>query len=208
MSVLQYTARGTGGGTGNTGPFFNVWHIQTGTLTTARANAHIGALKTFYTSIAAVCYTTSQQWFIGEKVVAIDATPPVYVPSTAQTVTGTNGTAYCPPAVAWVVSWKTTVATRSGRGRTYLGPLSQSVLAVGGGFNATQVTTVQNAANKLLTDIKAIDPADYLCVFHRATAQVGTPGSPGYKPATPNSNIPIGSAVSTSTPYTQRRRGA
>lgn len=197
---MQYTAEITATPATGTGPYANVFHIFTGTPSTTRGNAHINALKTFFTSCASVLYCTSWSALIGRSVVVIDGNPPVYIPTTPQTVAGINGTAYCPPQTSMVVSWKTGLATRKGRGRSYMGPLSQSVLATGGNFNATHVSTVQTAATALIAAIIAIDPADYLCVYHRP------PGATLPNPAT--DNTPILSASVANVPHVQRRRGS
>lgn len=205
MTVLQYVAEITAGPATGTGPYANVFHIFTNTATTARANAHIGALTTFYNGVKSGCYSTGTSINIGRQVVAVDVDPPVYVPSTSQTVNGTFPTSYMPPQCCLVVSWRTMTATRSGRGRTYIGPLTQSMLDITGRFLAANVAFVQSAATALIAAIKAIDPNDALVVFHRPTGP--TPKHPG-TPVTPASWIVIESANVANVPHVQRRRGS
>lgn len=189
MSVLEMTTQLNGGGAASTGPFYNVMHVHSSAPDNTKVTGYNNAIKAFFTACSAAFYTGTTAT-IGYKVVAVDATPPVAWPSTPTSVTGTGTTGFAPPQLCYVVSWKTLIATRHGRGRIYLGPLAQSVLQSDGRLFTTTAGTIQTAANNLLTAIKAVDPADYLCVYNRLT----------------RTDIPISSAVVTANPYTQRRR--
>jgi hypothetical protein len=205
MTVLQYVAEMTATPATGTGPYANVFHIFTTTATTARANAHIGALKSFYQTLSTGLYPTTTSTLIGRQVVAVDVDPPVYVPSTSQTVNGINGTGYLPPQIAVVVSWRTLTATRHGRGRTYLGPLAAAMDGGDGKFSSVNLANAQTASTALIAAIKAIDPNDALVVFHRRTGP--TPKHPG-TPVTSPSWIVIESATVANVPHVQRRRGS
>lgn len=205
MTVLQYVAEMTATPATGTGPYANVFHIFTSTVTTARANAHIGALKNFYTTLSSGLFPTTTSVLIGRQVVAVDTDPPVYVGSTSQTVTGTNGTGYLPPQIAVVVSWRTLEATRHGRGRTYLGPLAAAMDGGNGAFAAGNLAFAQTAATALISAITTIDPNDGLVVFHRPTHP--TTRHPG-TPTTPASWRVITSASVANVPHVQRRRGS
>jgi hypothetical protein len=200
MSVVQYVGEITATPATGTGPYANVFHIFTGTPSVARANAHIGALKTFYTTLVGGAFPTSSSVLLGRVVTVVDANPPVYIPATSQTVTGTNGTGYLAPQVCAVISWKSSVATRKGRGRTYIGPLAAAMGTSAGNFAAGNLALIQSAASALITAITAIDPADYLCIYHRPPK--GTAPNPA------SDNTPILSATVANVPHVQRRRGS
>lgn len=189
MSVVEITTRLDGGGSGSSGPFYNIWHIFLGTPDTAAVNGAIGALKTFYQSCSN-SFVNSTSITVGAKTVLIDQVPPLFVASTPQTVIGTGGAAFGPPQVAMVVSWKSVQATRAGRGRTYLGPLSPTTFAVSGSLSSGSTSSAQSAGTNLIAAIKALDSANYLAVYHRRT----------------RTNTPITGCSVSVNPYTQRRR--
>lgn len=199
MAILQYAVQGQGTPATGTGPFYNVFNIFTNNPTSAQAAIHVSALAAFYNALKVNLYATTQTWTIGAKVVQVDLATPIFIPVTPVTVTGSNGTAYCPPQTSLVVSWKTGQATRKGRGRTYLGPLSQSVLSVAGNFGTPTITSAQAAATALIASITSSTPTDNLCVLHRPPK--GSPGSSA-------TSTPILSALVNNVPYVQRRRGA
>lgn len=109
----------------------NTYHIApdaggwTGADRTAIANYWIGRLKTFYDS----CVTGGLRGggTIGSVVVEYEHNEaPKYVPATAVSVaTGSGGTLQSLQLAA-CVSWRTALAGRSYRGRTYLGPLTST----------------------------------------------------------------------------------
>lgn len=65
---------------------------------------------------------------------------------------GTGVGSLLPPATQVVVGWRTTSATRSGRGRTFVGPLSADCLEANGTPASNKLGFLQDAANQLVSD--------------------------------------------------------
>lgn len=66
-------------------------------------------------------------------------------------VAGTAAVGPLPPSNQIVVGWKTSSATRSGRGRTFVGPLQYAVVDDAGSPAAPVLSVVRNAAAALVT---------------------------------------------------------
>lgn len=136
---------------GTGGPGVNVWHCRTaGTAidatTTGQLNALLGFLRTFYNTIAS--------WYPATTTITLGTCTTVDTQAEAvgtfATVTGT-GTGSAPQLLANVVTWKTTIAARRGRGRTFLGPLCTSAMQNDGTPAAAIQSDVAAAAGALVT---------------------------------------------------------
>lgn len=194
--------RGTGGAAGATGPFFNIFHVNTPTDSAATALSVLNQFQTFYQAIKGL-YGAGTAWSVGNKIVRVDLDPPIYVPAAPQTTAGSGAGGYTASQLAAVVSWKTAIATRHGRGRTYIGPLGATAVDTTGSLSSASQLALQNAATALIANLKAVDPIIYPVVWER----------PRRNPATgaltfAGNAIPVVSAVCTTTLYTQRRRAA
>lgn len=128
----------------------NVWHVAPGTGgwvgidTTAVANAFIGYIKAYLDPINAQGVWGGQ--VIGQSVIEYEyGEAPKYVPATAQTATDTGTGAIQPLQLAAVCSWRTALAGRSYRGRTFLGPLKATAV-VAGTLSGTLVAAINTAA--------------------------------------------------------------
>jgi hypothetical protein len=154
----------------------NTWHVGvTPTTTASEVNSILGAVKTFYDAWApyrqsGFAYTIGNRvlhwpkasWQIPTGRPGLPGyvpgrflTPPVIVGATAVNSTAGTGGLPVPPQLAAVVSWRTPISGRTGRGRTYLGVLgangiNQNVLLAG--FVSAQIT----AGATLLTNLNAI----------------------------------------------------
>lgn len=189
MPILAVTVTGSTGGSAGTGPFINVFHVSVLTADVSTGNLIITRLKKFYDAIA-VIYPSGSTRTVGSRIVEVAGAVPALVPSPpVNTVAGT-GTAIAPPQICYVTSWRTLVATKHGRGRTYLGPLANSVLQTDGRLFTTLVSTIQTAANTLISDLNTDFVGNGLVIYNRAT----------------KGGIPVASALVSSNPYTQRRR--
>ena len=126
MAVYRATVNltfpvGNGGGT-------NTWSLRTGAIgDTAAITALMGYVEDFYDNLS--------EWFPSNFVAAWDGTvqelgtpSPEYLdPITGWSVTGdAPSSSFLPTAAMVCVNWRSTLASRSGRGRTFLGPLSTS----------------------------------------------------------------------------------
>ena len=86
----------------------------------------------------------------GPEVIRDPYGSPVYVPVSRAQLAGSGGTSFAPAPTAMVVTWRTQSATRSGRGRTFLGPLASSALQTDGTLSGSLVATVQDACDDLV----------------------------------------------------------
>ena len=133
------------------GPGYNVWHFRTadddpGTWQLGDA---LDALEAFYTSLRAL-YPTTTRIYIGEGMVKDPLGSPEYVDDDSRVLTGSTVGGVNSTLLAIVVSWRTTSATRSGRGRTFLGPLSANTNQGDGTPLDANVTGVRTAAQTLV----------------------------------------------------------
>lgn len=138
-----------GGGSG-----VNVWHFRTisspGTL--ADRQGAVDAIRDFYDAVSSI-YPTDTTISMPAEVVTEFQSAPAFEPVTPWTITGDSGTAtHLPAATQLVVGWRTTAATRSGRGRTFLGPLAGTLNEANGTPTPGLITTVQTAANDLVAE--------------------------------------------------------
>lgn len=135
------------GGTG-----VNVWHIRDdGTVNPDPGlNNRIDALHDFYTACAnAFCGTTTIDF--GGDLVLVDGTEPTLKSGLHNwSVVGGTTTPNLPPANCICVSWKTDLAGRSGRGRTFLGPISKDALEDNGTPVEAVREFIQAAGNALI----------------------------------------------------------
>jgi len=132
-------------------PGVNVWHIRTiadplaaGEL--SQANSLIGYLRTFYDAIK-VYYPAATTISLGT--VTEELTSREIVPTMA--IVSGIGTGSAPQMLSLVITWKTSVASRRGRGRTFLGPHPTNCMQSDGTPSTTFLTDVNNAAAALLT---------------------------------------------------------
>lgn len=145
MSVLRIATVATNPSVSGTA--VNVHHMISASSSTADAQVCVDQLQTFYNAIKSLYHTTTQI-SVGAHVVAIDVTPNVIVPTTPRAVTGTAGGTQLPGQLAALVSWRTGLASRSARGRTFLGPLSTSDISAYVLTPGVQ-TMIQTAADAL-----------------------------------------------------------
>jgi hypothetical protein len=130
-------------------PGVNVWHLRTfdPVLSTelAEATALLAIIRTFYQAHA-VYFPNGTTLSLGTCTNVADQREIV---PTFTAVTG-SGTGSSPQALCTVVTWKTTIAARRGRGRTFLGPLSTGTIQSDGTPNDTYRGVVQAAAAALV----------------------------------------------------------
>ena len=112
------------GGAGSP-PDYNVHFVSTADQLPATMTAVLTQFKNFYDAVKA-WFPNGQIFTIGAQVLDMETTPPTVLAVPPQTVTGTDFSGYCPPQCAVVVSWKTILASRSGRGRSYIGPVGRA----------------------------------------------------------------------------------
>lgn len=134
------------------GPGFNIHHFSTqpggqaGDLGEA-----LNALTAYYTAIKSL-FASSTKIVLGEGMIEDPLGAPSYVDDDSRTVLGSGSSAATPTMVALVVSWRTASATRSGRGRSFLGPVAFGALATDGTPEPGVLATVRNASVSFVND--------------------------------------------------------
>lgn len=151
MSIVRIPATITWPGSGS--PGVNVWHWRdadiAGGLQAVDYGLAIDALEAFYTAIAPRLQGPGSV-VLGDKSVIINEDPPQYAPTDRRQIPLTSSLAQAPDLLQVVVGWRTAVATRSGRGRTFLGPLVDAWIEEDGLPNASFLNDVLTAAQGLI----------------------------------------------------------
>jgi hypothetical protein len=131
-------------------PGANIWHIRTvdplPVPELAKAQTLVGLIRSFYVGLAAhyPATTTLTLGTVTEEGTSREITP------TFATVTGT-GTGSAPQLLAVVVTWRTAIAARRGRGRTFIGPLTTADMQNDGTPSAVVISDVKASANSLVS---------------------------------------------------------
>lgn len=139
---------------GSGSPGVNVWHIRTLDAAPAgelsQANGLIGAIRTFYDTLKGYlpATTTLTLGTVTEELTSREITP------TMTSVVGT-GVGSAPQLLALVVTWRTTVASRRGRGRTFLGPHATADIQSDGTPSSGLVSDVATASTALISSSTA-----------------------------------------------------
>jgi len=113
------------GGTGT-----NTWHARTDGVDDAgdaTLQDLIDALETFYSSVTAIVagqttFATDGTW------IRVDGDEATIIDKDGFSVTAGTSQGPLPPANCLVAGWRTAVASRSGKGRTFIGPMGTSTL--------------------------------------------------------------------------------
>lgn len=143
--VVDLTWAGTGG------PGVNVFHMRAeeGDPFTASVQDGVDALQAMYAGLANNL-PSSMVCSVGSEVIEDPYGSPKYKEVTGWSVTGSGGANYLPLATAIVIGWRSESATRSGRGRTFIGPLSTNVLEANGSLNTDAVNDFRLAGTNLV----------------------------------------------------------
>ena len=148
MTIFRCPVNITFPGAGSPGA--NIWHFRTtgsiGSVENSQANALVGYLRTFYQSLNTLMPATTSITLgtVTEVTTAREITP------TFAAVTG-SGTGSAMQALSVVVTWKTSIAARRGRGRTFLGPWATAIVQSDGTINDTSLTTIRASAAALVS---------------------------------------------------------
>lgn len=152
-------------GVPGSGPDYNTFHIIDGSpaITLAAFTAAVTDIAAFYTAIKSL-YPSGVTITIGTSCEGL--VPPILVfPVTPVSVTAAVGGGVAAPQVCMIATWRTALAGRAYRGRTYIGPLQASVVN-GASPPSTWVTTLQGAVTGLLAAAASSSMYD-LAVFSR-----------------------------------------
>lgn len=150
MSTYRYQVGLAWAGSGS--PGVNTFHFrQDGDVLETPLQSVIDTIKAFYQGITTIL-PTGMTITGPAEVIKDPYGAPEYAAVTGWSVTGNGGATYMPLASAMTVTWRTTSATRSGRGRTFIGPLSTQCLDADGTPKAAQRTLLLNAATTFLNE--------------------------------------------------------
>lgn len=146
--VFRYVVNlsyGSGGG-----PGVNVWHFR-GPSVGNDSQLVVNAINGFYGGLNNLMAPGMVVTGPSEVVAGIEGDSPTFEPVTGWTVNaaaGSNTTA--PPVLQIVAGWRTALASRSGRGRTFLGPFNTSVLDVNGTPTNSAIGLVNEACQEIV----------------------------------------------------------
>ena len=134
-------------------PAMNIWHARADDFGGEEVGGLLDVLEDFYTAIAG-WYIDSTTITFGDNIIVDPYGSPEYGPSDPRTVAAGGGSGAGEPSsvmLALVVGWRTASASRSGRGRTFLGPIRRAALGSDGTPDGAFVTAATTAANALVT---------------------------------------------------------
>lgn len=136
------------------GPGLNVWHVRTTgdeVPSGSDLQALVQIIRDFYTAVAIIFPSTSVLTY-GGVATTIGDDPQYDASAPAWSVQGSGQSSTLSPLLQICVGWLTTSASRSGRGRTFLGPLSAQVQEANGTPTGTALGVVRAAALELVAD--------------------------------------------------------
>lgn len=150
MSIYRYVvsldfAAGSQHGT-------NTWHFRTDGVSVdreANLNALISIVSTFYSHVTAFVPTSYVITGPAEATEVGVADPEAVGGLTGFTRTGTGGTSYGGAPAMAVVTWRSSKASRRGRGRTFLGPMGPGMVQSDGTLDPAVRTSLLSAASEL-----------------------------------------------------------
>lgn len=149
MSVWRIPVTLTGANPDN--PFINVFHLQSDDVNDPLTDcaAALASLRTFYvaltTSVAEVGQPLADGLTITSGTVTNVATQEQSTLPFAP-IAPISGGGRAPERLALVIGWKSTIAARRARGRTFIGPLSNFVAGTDGLPKQPMIDLVTNAA--------------------------------------------------------------
>lgn len=134
-------------------PGVNVWHLRatSGPNAPSDLSDQSEAIHQFYVAIAGLYPGDVAIHMYGDLTGVGDDTGDLYtVPDWA--VQGSGGSEYLPPANCLLASWRAASGGRSGRGRTFIGPLVSGVAEANGTPDETDRGTLYTAMSDLISD--------------------------------------------------------
>lgn len=151
MTLYRLTVRTVFPGGSKAGT--NTWHIRTTTAPVPGAPGVVSIVKAFYDGIKGnfgAAYSWSFDGVLAEVGTATPAQPPQIDPWTVTGSTGGNLDSG-PAGVGAVVGWRSSLATRRGRGRTFISPLPAGCFEGDGTLSAAFLASLRTAASQMVT---------------------------------------------------------
>lgn len=154
MALYRYIVDLTWAGSGS--PGVNVWHMRTSEpeFILQDVQVLVDALETFYQGMAQFIPPSASMSGRGEIVKDFDGAPTFEDVDGWSVSGGSSNAGYAPLSSAIVVGWKTNSATRAGRGRTFISPLSLGTVDTNGTPTAGTVSSMSTIAASLVTTSK------------------------------------------------------
>lgn len=165
MALLAYRYRIlVENSTGVSGKSYNVFSVGSDAVVSdANVALILGDLNTFYTAITTHVYGT---YSIGSRILEYQPTGPPRIVSVAAVGRTNNAASPLPAQLALCVNWRTALAGRSYRGRTFLGPLNGAANSTSGGVTGAAITAVNNACAALITAVKPRTTGSHGLIVH------------------------------------------
>jgi hypothetical protein len=154
---------GSGGGT-------NTWHFRTDNPIGIEdePSTIMGWVEDFYSAASGLMPTTWSAAWDGTVLEVGVSDPEFTAPRTGWSVAGTDsGSNYGAAAGMACVTWRSSVASRSGRGRTFLGPIAATQVQIDGTLSADALTELRAAAAALVSQSNTNDGVGALGVYSR-----------------------------------------
>lgn len=134
------------------GPAYNVFHVETSAVQEQlNLPEALDALEAFYTKIKTF-YSRDARITIGDGIIADPYGSPTYADNEPRVLPVGTASGNASPLLCVTVAWGTRVATRRGRGRTFIGPLYSGVAEADGTPGASYLTILRTAASELVAD--------------------------------------------------------
>lgn len=148
MAIYRLTVQLSWPGVG--GPGTNTWHYRDADPDLPFSDDVSETLQNFYTSVGGFL-TPGMTISLAAQAVSVDQDPPTLVnisnPFSINTGSGSNGGVRSAQAC---ITWRSNVATRSGRGRTFVGPLATGAIDGDGTLTAAAYAQFRQAADELV----------------------------------------------------------
>lgn len=139
----------------------NTWHMREDAAFPIDSRAAVEDMmvwvSVFYEGIKGVYTPDTVLSWDGEATEVGSEDPKFHSGMTAWSKTGTGGSNAMPPADQMLVKWSTASASRSGKGRTFIGPLSEDNLQSNGTPEESNRSVIQGAADALISTSEAAD---------------------------------------------------
>lgn len=130
----------------------NVWHLRTSDVGTTEGNVGVlmSALEAFYTDIAPLFPEDVTVRWDGSVQQILSAEPVLLEGGDDWSVPGGTTSQGLPPANCLCMTWRTQLSTRSGRGRSFLGPIAEQHVGVDGRPTSTARDLLSGAASDFI----------------------------------------------------------
>lgn len=168
MALYRYIVDLAWAGSGS--PGVNVWHMRTSEpeFILQDVQVLVDALQTFYQGMAQFIPASASMTGRSDIVKDFDAAPTFEDVDGWSVSGGSSNPGYAPLSSAIVVGWKTNSATRAGRGRTFISPLSAGTIDTNGTPTAGTISSMETIAASLVTTSKG-SPNGALGVWSAST---------------------------------------